>query len=234
MLSVQAANWGMRVFPSLWTSLSGQIARTSERKMGMINFKQSSAEWAKAMIAVNPIIAVLDTTGLGQKDDILRVLFADVSGHVLYDQVIQPQRSSNPNSQFTGISEEQMWASPDLASCWDDIGCFLIGRVLLGYNLQFIVARLRENADHYGLPVIPVIGSCLQIRSQGYFGVSTRLSLSSACERAGLVLPSPMLAYERAQAQGLLLSAMANGQKIADPPTVTADTELDEVDDHPF
>ena len=188
-----------------------------------INLKQPLHEWAQALIAV------LDTTGLQDNADILRVLFADCDGHIQYNQIIQPQRLFDPNTAYTGLSEEQLLQSPTLASCWDDIMCYLSGNVVAGFPIEWVVARFRENAAHYGLPIIPIVDMCLQRRAQAYFGLSGRLSLQSACERAGLAFPRPAYAGERAQALCMLLQAISENRK-----AITADTDLGALADRPF
>jgi DNA polymerase III epsilon subunit-like protein len=185
------------------------------KKLG--DFKQPQSDMITALLALpNLTFLILDTTGVASDADIVRVLIADRTGQVLYDQVIQPQRGDDPNTPYTGITFEEILCAPTLDECWEDIEAFVEGSVIAAFNLNFVVERLRENATHYKLPtIIPMIGVCLQKHAQIYFSESRSLSLSSACDRIGHTLPRPAFAHDKLAGQLALLKAMSTAKPIA-------------------
>ncbi len=189
--------------------------------------KQPISDVVKALFALdNLLLATIDTTSLKDDADIVRVIFADHTGHILYDRVIQPQRSDEPNTAWTGITFEEIIAAPTLVECWDDIETFLRGSVVVAFNLEFVQSRLRENALHYGLRVVPMVGACTQKIAKTHF--QENISLMKACARIGHALPSPAFAPDRVAGQLALLKAISVASPIAQA------VEYEDLDDPPF
>ena len=173
--------------------------------------------WAQALIAF-PNLAFLevDTDGLYADADILRIALVDQSGAVRYDQVVQPRRPLSPHmAHLTGITAEMVASAPTLAEVWrsPQFRAAFIGRYTLSFNLAFDSGKLSESAVRYGLPELPLVGDCLMLRAQEYFGASHYPKLADLCERLGAPLPPhpQQDALDRARGQVHLLRMMAQG-----------------------
>jgi DNA polymerase III epsilon subunit-like protein len=170
--------------------------------------------WAQALLAF-PNLAFLevDTDGLYADADILRIALVDQTGAVLYDQVFQPRRPLSPKmAHLTGITPEMVASAPTLAEAWHGVAAF-VGRYILSFNLEFDQGKLSESAARYGLPALPLVGDCLMLRAQDYYGASHYPKLADLCERLGAPLPPhpQQDALDRARGQVHLLRMMAQG-----------------------
>lgn len=170
-------------------------------------------EWTQAVLKFqNLAFVVLDTTGVDDDSDIIRVLVANREGHTLYDHLVKPGRQQWANTVYTGIAQEQVDVAPSLADLWPFIEAELFGRYVLAYNLSFIKAHLDENAEHYGLPKITLIGEDLQEKAGLYWsGSYYRPKLAAICKRIGHELPQPATAPDRVAGQRALLLKMSQG-----------------------
>jgi hypothetical protein len=188
-------------------------------------------QWATAMLKLpNVAVLVLDTTGLNQDADILRVLLINMDGQEIYHQVIRPHRTTHPNTPFTGLQKADLATSPTLAEVWGDIQEALAGWVVISYNLEWLRARLAENASQYGCDLFSFIGFDLEAKAWEYFRMRPKLVM--ACARIGHELPEYPSALQRAQGQLALLHAMAEGILSKDVPRFDEEELPD--DDHPF
>jgi DNA polymerase III epsilon subunit-like protein len=170
--------------------------------------------WAQALLAF-PNLAFLevDTDGLYADADILRIALVDQTGAVLSDQVFQPRRPLSPKmAHLTGITPEMVASAPTLAEAWHGAAAF-VGRYILSFNLEFDLGKLSESATRYGLPALPLVGACLMLRAQDYYGASHYPKLADLCERLGAPLPPhpQQDALDRARGQVHLLRMIAQG-----------------------
>lgn len=170
-------------------------------------------EWASAVLKFpNLAFVVLDTTGVDDDSDIIRVLVADREGRSLFDHLVKPQRQQHANTFYTGIEKAQLDAAPLLSDLWPFIEADLAGHYVLAYNLNFVERRLEENAEHYDLPKITFIGEDLQDRARLYWTHNYYPpKLVDICQRIGHQLPQPSTAPDRAAGQHALLQAMSQG-----------------------
>lgn len=171
--------------------------------------------WAQAVLAM-PNLAILevDTDGLFADADILRMALVNQNGEVLYDQLVQPRRPLGAKiSRLTGISEEMLEHAPHLSEVWPQVQAAFAGRYVLSYNLEFDSGKLSESAERYDLPSLPLIGECLMLRAQEYYGTGAYPKLADLCHRLGHPLPEHphQDALDRARGQVCLLRAMSHG-----------------------
>jgi DNA polymerase III epsilon subunit-like protein len=197
----------------------GQAVASLQRRVAALPTLAGSEHllWAQAVLAF-PNLAFLevDTDGLYADADILRIALVDQNHAVLYDQVLQPRRPLSPKTlHLTGITPEMVAHAPTLAEVWrsPQLLAAFVGRYLLSFNLEFDSGKLSENAARYGLPPLPLVGDCLMLRAQEYYGAHSYPKLADLCERLGEPLPPhpQQDALNRARGQVHLLRAMAQG-----------------------
>lgn len=172
-------------------------------------------QWAQALLAF-PNLAFLevDTDGLYADADILRIMLVDQWCAPLYDQVFQPRRPMTPKIAYlTGLKPEQLVQAPTLAETWPQVAQAFTGRYVLSFNLEFDQGKLTESAARYGLPALPLVGECLMLHAQDYYGASYYPKLADLCERLGAPLSAQPQqdALDRARGQVWLLRKMAQG-----------------------
>jgi hypothetical protein len=215
--------------------LSGHITKLNNRFQRLPELPPTYiVEWAGAVLQMpNLAFVVLDTTSVDDDADIIRVFIAGSFGQVLFDQVVHPLRYLNANSAYTGLTAEQLIDAHPLDEYWTHIRSVLAGRYVLAYNLTFVRNRLDENAGHYGLPSIYLIGEDLQDKARNYWSTYYSPKLTGICERIGLTLPTPATAPDRVGGQLALLRAMSQGIMDVAPAPEEADP-LGDLEDSPF
>jgi hypothetical protein len=183
--------------------------------------------WAEDILSMRDLaILVIDTTSLNDNADIIRFYAIDASGELLLDIVVQPQRERDPNTAYTGISQQEIDQAPTLAEAWERIMRDLKGCFVVSFNFSFLEDRLNDNIAHYGLPRLPFRAEDLMEQAKSYFNIQRYgYKLSDCCARIGHTLPSPALAPDRAAGCLEFLKAMANGITNVSTP-VTADMPL--------
>lgn len=174
----------------------------------------SIVQEAQALLDMpNLVFVVLDTTGVHEQSDILRMCVVDRQGSIVFDRIVKPKRLQFANTEYTGILQEQVDLAPSISVVWQEFRRAVAAHFVLSYNLPFVQSKLSENAEYYGLEAIHLVGDCLQEKAELYFqGDYPRApKLTLATRRIGHPLSEPTLAPERAQGQLALLKAMSQG-----------------------
>src|SRR6266567_3374059 len=132
---------------------------------------EESIRWAQAVLQLpNLAFLELDTNGLSDDADIIRVVLRASDGSMLYAQTIQPRRPiSEKITALTAVGPEEVEHAPTFAQIWPDLCVALQGRYVLSYNLPYDRDKLRENAERCGIEPVALIGECLMQRCQQYF-----------------------------------------------------------------
>jgi DNA polymerase III epsilon subunit-like protein len=187
--------------------------------------------WAQALLAF-PNLAFLevDTDGLREDADILRVLVLDKHGTPLHDQIFQPRRSLVARIiHVTALTPDMVEHAPRISDEWERLAQALAGRYVVSFNLDFDQSKLRENAERYQLTPLSIIGTCLMLASQTYFQRDAYPKLETLCAQIGFPLPEHphQDALHRARGQLHLLEAMAQG--ITNVPPSDQDSSQDRV-----
>ncbi len=200
-------------------------------------------DWARAVLAMpNLRILVIDTTGVDEQSDIIRLTLVDRHGNATFDHYVYPSRHQFPaaaNTLYTGIESQTLIAeSLPLDSLWHNFSEAVQGHYILSYNMEFIDRRLDENAKHHGLELLLLIGDDLQEKARRFFEPVRYypLKLAVCCARIGYTLSTPPSALERAQAQLAILHAMSEGVTSVKPAKTIeeAESEGDDLGEGPF
>jgi len=131
--------------------------------------------WAQALLAF-PNLAFLEveTDGIYDDADILCIVLVDAAGTPLFDQMFRPRHPLLPRiAHLTGITPAMLAHSPTLSEAWPEVVQACTGRYVLSFNLAFDQGKLSESAVRYGLPTLPLIGDCLMLHAQQYYGASS-------------------------------------------------------------
>lgn len=201
-----------------WAMLRGECDRLWRRYQYLPELpNQEIMDWARAVLAMpNLRFLVLDTTGVDDHADIIRLYVADREGSVMFDRLVNPERHDfeAANTRYTGIEaiDLEQYGEP-LVSIWHNFTEAVQGHYILCYGFSFVQQHLNESAEHYGLAPIHLIGEDLQEKARRFFASERYypLKLIDVASRIGYALPTPVPAHVRAQAQLAVLKAMAEG-----------------------
>ena len=197
-------------------------------------------QWAQSVRAMpNVVFLEVDTTGLHEDAEIIRLVVMNIHERPLLDCVVKPsQPLSSSITTFTGLTNAEVQASDiSIVDALTQLRQIVKGEYVLSYNMDFDLGKLREAAQRHHLGEVTIIGEDLMARAMGYFHQSSYPKLEALCKQIGQPLPSQphQTALDRAKGQIALLNAMAdavsNHVPLANPPGEKADEDLDE---HPF
>lgn len=191
-------------------------------------------QWAQALLQFENLrFVVIDTTGVKRDSDILRLLILDKHGFIKENFLTVPLRHPKElNTAYTHITLAEMEDAPIFSEVWPDIRSALTGKYVLAYGFDFLQERLDDNAHHYGLQSIHLIGDCLMQTAVQYFrSTNYGMKLVDACKCIGHKLPDRPTAEQRARGQLVLLKAMAEGRTEPPAPTPPIDENEDQLSD---
>ncbi len=202
-------------------------------------------QWAQAIMAMQAHDSVrfleIDTTGLSDQDEIVRVTLVDLTGTVQDDLFFKPSRPlSAEASAANGLTDTMLQYAPSLTDMWEIVRARVYGHYILSFSHAFDVKKLNEAAARHHLAPIVIVGDDLQPHCTQYYNREYYLTLADLCERIGHPLESNS-AIHRAQGQCAILKAMAEGitdvrspKSIAPTTDTTNNDELGDLDEHPF
>lgn len=204
-------------------------------------------QWAQAIRAMN-VDAVrfleIDTTGLSDQDEIVRVATVDLNGTVHDDIFIKPSRPMSAEaSAANGLTDTTLHYAPSLPDMWETIRGMLYGQYVLSFSQAFDRKKLQEASNRYQFAPIIFVGDDLQHHATYYYNREYSLTLADLCERIGQPLVSNS-AVDRAKGQCAILKAMAEGitdvrpllpaTRSTSPADINGDDGLGNLDEHPF
>ncbi|GCE18714.1 3'-5' exonuclease [Dictyobacter kobayashii] len=197
--------------------------------------------WAQAVRAMpNLVFLELDTTGLHEDAEIIRLVVLDIHGETLLDCLVTPsQPLSRQIVTITGLSnaEIQVTGVP-IAHALAQLRQAIHGAYVLSYNLEFDAGKLREAVQRHHLDEITIIGEDLMARAMAYLHQSAYPKLEGLCQQIGQPLPPQphQTALDRALGQIAVLNALADATLKTTTASASASIDLDdeECDGHPL
>jgi len=141
-------------------------------------------------------LAVLDTetTGLGQRDQIVQVAVIDQTGELLL-RLVKPAVPISPDaSRVHGITAETVRDAPAFPPVYAELTAVLKDRAIIAYNAGFDRRMLNQTCAAYQLARFPAaLWHCAMLRFAEYHGQWNRArqsfawqKLSAACALLGV------------------------------------------------
>jgi DNA polymerase-3 subunit epsilon len=114
--------------------------------------RETAKEWARDLLKKNPadwVILDTETTGLGDKDQVVQVAVINGAGDVLMNNVLVKPTISIPvkASSIHGITDEVVKDAPNFVDVWLEIHKHMQGKQLVVYNADFDLRMLRQTAE---------------------------------------------------------------------------------------
>jgi DNA polymerase III alpha subunit (gram-positive type) len=177
-------------------------------------------EWAKQLFE-KPNLAFLevDTTGLGDDDEIIRILLLDCNGKPLFNTFICGDKDIPEKiSMITGVTNKHLDSAPALIDAWEDISQAFKGKYIISFNLEFDVEMLETAAERYELERFGISGECLMRRAMLYSRSHSYSKLADLCAYIGQPLPDYpyRTAFHRAKGQIAILRAIFQNKRLED------------------
>ncbi len=183
--------------------------------------KMQYINWAKELLSMpNLTFLEVDTTGLRDDDEIIRVLLVNLNGDSIFDIFLCPDKPlSDKISHITGISGKDLESELTIAEAWEQIRDILTGKHLLSFNLEFDQGMLEAAAERYELEMPPINAECLMEKAMMYSCSFSFSKLSNLCAYIGHALPEypHQTALDRARGQIAILKAISQGIIIEEP-----------------
>ncbi|WP_020410991.1 3'-5' exonuclease [Hahella ganghwensis] len=110
-----------------------------------------------------PEVVVLDTetTGLDEHAEVIEVSVMDMTGNVLFDQLIRPLHSVPEDAiEIHGITNETLRDKPIFPELYHALMEVIKGKSVVAYNASYDHRLLKQTCDAYGLPMIEVDWQC--------------------------------------------------------------------------
>jgi tetratricopeptide (TPR) repeat protein len=175
-------------------------------------------KWAKGLLSIaNLAFLEVDTTGLSEEDEIIRILLVDCNGNSIFETLLCPDRPVTKQiSYITGITDNDLVLAPILSDVWEQVANVLTEKYILSFNLEFDIDMLEAAAKQHDLKMPLVVGECLMLKAMRYSGSGSYSKLSDLCAYINSPLPDypHRTALDRARGQIALLRAMAKGLTI--------------------
>jgi len=236
-----------------WQKIQTELAAVDQQIRDLPSLPpEDQIAWAQAVLALRDVAFMeLDTTGLGEHDEIIRFTLVESNLKTIDDFLIKPTTThvSEGASHVNGITPEQVEQEGlPIAQAWERIQAAIVGRYIVSYSQGWDIQQLKKTADRHKLSPVLVIGDDLQRHCTQYYHREYNLTLAGICERIGHPLPARpnQTSVERAKGQVHVMRAIANAvtdlrstktsEAGAEDTAVidTSDDELDDLDSHPF
>ncbi|GCE26434.1 hypothetical protein KDA_19180 [Dictyobacter alpinus] len=196
-------------------------------------------QWAQSVRAMpNVVFLEVDTTGLHEQAEIIRLVVLNIQGQVLLDCLVKPsQPLSQTITMFSGLTNDDMKGSKtSIVDALTRLRQVVKGAYVLSYNMDFDLGKLKEASHRHHLSEITIIGEDLMTQAMGYFHQTAYPKLEVLCKQIGQPLPLQpcQTALDRAKGQIALLNAIADAVPVQIDHTISRKESFDEVmDDYP-
>lgn len=112
-------------------------------------------EWAQSLFAL-PNFYILDTetTGLGNRDEVVQIGIINKNGDIVLDTLVRPTKPVPREAiNIHGISNEMLADAPTFDDVYVTLSARLAGMPLVAYNMDFDWRLLSQTVMNYQLPM---------------------------------------------------------------------------------
>ncbi len=181
--------------------------------------RADAVKWAVAALSRADVVYLdTETTGLGDRDEIVDIAVLDNAGHVLLDTLVKPRRSIPADATaIHGISDRMVRNAPE----WPEIYPRLVElfgshKHVVVYNAEFDKRLIEQTCAMYGLLPPHLRWHCAMLRYAAFvgernaqFGDYRWFKLEHAIARLGLTVIATHRALSDTRACREVVRAMA-------------------------
>jgi len=164
-----------------------------------MNYRLEITNKARQILALNPIFLDTETTGLGERAEIVEISVVDSAGIKLIDTLVRPRSPIPPDAvQLHGISNEQVAGVRSWLQVWPEIEILLKGRYIGIYNTEFDLRMMQQSHRANGLTWRPPGAQLFDIMKMyaDFAGHTKWQKLEIAARQCGLVTSQAHRAYQ--------------------------------------
>jgi DNA polymerase III subunit epsilon len=171
---------------------------TMVTKSDILQAKLRAVILAKKLVSKNTLILDTETTGLGEKDEIVEVSIINIHGMVLINSLIKPTILMPPSATaIHGISNFELSDAPYITAFFDKLINLFKKNYLSIYNAPFDLRLLNQSLKAHGekLPDIQTNIYCIMelfAMFNGDYDLQKKcyrwVNLSSAAEKLGVTI----------------------------------------------
>ncbi len=119
--------------------------------------RRQAIQWAQNLLARNFYVLDTETTGLGERDEIIQIGIVDGGGNAVLDQLIKPSIPIPAGAaRVHGITDDDVINSPIFSSLYIKLSSLLAGETVIAYNMDFDWRMLQQTVARYRLPDIRI------------------------------------------------------------------------------
>ena len=128
--------------------------------------------WAYEVLQQPLVVLDTETTGLGQRDQVVQVAVIDHTGAPLLERLIKPSVPiSAEASRVHGITPDMVRDAPSFPEIYPELISVLAGRAIIAYNASFDRQMLNQTCWNYELKEFPKRPwHCAMLRFAEYYG----------------------------------------------------------------
>jgi len=159
----------------------------------MSYYREQAIKTANAYLEANPIFLDTETTGLGQRDEIVEISILEYDGTVLLDTLVKPGRKIPYDaSRIHGITDQIVQDAPAWFHVWPKVEEIIKGHVLGIYNAEFDLRMMKQSHQNLGMPwrFPQAQVFCIMKLYTSYIGSRRWQSLGNAGRQSGINLPN--------------------------------------------
>jgi DNA polymerase-3 subunit epsilon len=161
----------------------------------LADYRARALRWAYDVLQEPLVVLDTETTGLGQRDQIVQVAVIDGTGEPLLLRLVKPTVPISPDaSRVHRITADTVRDAPAFPQVYAELAAALKDRAIIAYNAQFDRKMLNQTCAAYQLPRFPAAPwHCAMLRFAEYYGQWDRArqsfawqKLSAACAMMGV------------------------------------------------
>ena len=164
-----------------------------------MNYRLEIINTARQILALNPIFLDTETTGLGERAEIIEICLVDSAGEKLIDTLVRPRSPIPPDAvKLHGINNEHVSGAKTWLHVWPEIEILLKSRYVGIYNAEFDLKMMRQSHRANGLVWKPPGAQFFDIMKMyaDFAGHSKWQKLEIAARQCGLVLSQAHRSYQ--------------------------------------
>lgn len=113
------------------------------RSNKLIYTQQAKIALAKKLLNDNALVFDTETTGLGVDAEIIELTILDVSGNILFNELIKPEQPISEGAiAIHGITNEMVENAPKFSEYATQIASIIQGKTLVAHNVEYDKQRL--------------------------------------------------------------------------------------------
>ncbi|GIV81355.1 MAG: DNA polymerase III subunit epsilon [Anaerolineae bacterium] len=141
-------------------------------RAALAHYRIRALRWAYEVLQQPLVVLDTETTGLGQRDQVVQIAVIDHTGEPLLESLIKPSMPiSRDASRVHGITSDMVRDAPSFPEIYPQLVAVLAGHTIIAYNASFDRQMLNQTCWAYELKEFPRRPwQCAMLRFAEYYG----------------------------------------------------------------